>query len=61
MPNRDLARETSIETSPRLTLCLAMDLKASTQNGLKLSTRRLDRFTLALVNQLPTYLCHSER
>jgi len=56
MPNRNLARETSIETSPRLTLCLAMDLKASTQNGLRLSTRRLDRFNLALVNQLPPYL-----
>lgn len=61
MPNRDLTPETSIEASLSLTLCLAMKLKAATLNGLRLSTRRLDRFNLALVNQLPPYLCHSER
>lgn len=33
-----------------------MDLKGSTSSGLKLSTRKLDRFNLALVNQLSPYL-----
>ena len=45
-----------MEPTPRLTLCLAMDLKGSTASGLKLSTRKLDRFNLALVNQLSPYL-----
>jgi tetratricopeptide (TPR) repeat protein len=44
------------EPSPRLTLCLAMDLKGSTATGMKLSTRRRDRFNLVLVNQLHPYL-----
>lgn len=44
------------ELSPRLTLCLAMDLKGSTMAGMKLITRRLDRFNLALVNQLTPHL-----
>lgn len=44
------------EPSPRLTLCLAMDLKKSTTTGLKLTTKRLDRFNLALVNQIGPHL-----
>ena len=44
------------EPSPRLTLCLAMDLKKSTTAGLKLTTKKLDRFNLALVNQLRPHL-----
>ncbi|MCW5933659.1 MAG: hypothetical protein KIT45_05060 [Fimbriimonadia bacterium] len=44
------------EPSPRLTLCLAMDLRASTTTGLKLSTRKRDRFNLALINQMHPYL-----
>lgn len=46
----------SQEPSPRLTLCLAIDLKGSTATGMKLSTRRRDRFNLALVNQMHPYL-----
>lgn len=44
------------DVPPRLTLCLAMDLMGSTTVGLKLSTKRLDRFNLALVDQLGPYL-----
>ncbi len=44
------------DPSPQLTLCLVMDLKRSTATGLKLSTRRLDKFNLALVNQLRPHL-----
>jgi len=40
------------EPAPRLTLCLAMDLKGSTRTGLSLSSRKLDRFNLALVNHI---------
>lgn len=52
MPSPDTRAKSAPEPSPRLTLCLAIDLKQSTTAGLKLSTRRLDRFNLALVNQL---------
>ncbi len=44
------------EPAPRLTLCLAMDLKGSTTSGLQLSTKKLDRFNLALVDQLGPHL-----
>jgi tetratricopeptide (TPR) repeat protein len=44
------------EPTPRLTLCLNMDLKGSTASGLKLSTKKLDRFNLALVDQLGPHL-----
>ncbi len=44
------------EPSPRLTLCLAMDLKGSTTAGLQLSSKKLDRFNLALVTQLDPHL-----
>lgn len=42
--------------TPRLTLCLAIDLKESTASGLRLNTKKLDRFNLALVNQLKPHL-----
>jgi tetratricopeptide (TPR) repeat protein len=42
--------------SPRMTLCLAIDLKKSTAAGLKLSTKLLDRFNLALVRQVTPHL-----
>lgn len=44
------------DPTPRLTLCLAMDLKGSTTAALKLSSKRLDRFNLALINQLTPHL-----
>lgn len=44
------------EPTPRMTLCLAIDLKGSTAAGLRLSTRRLDRFNLALVRQFTPHL-----
>ena len=44
------------EPTPRLTLCLAMDLKASTRTGLALSSRKIDRFNLALVNHISPQL-----
>lgn len=44
------------EPSARLTLCLAMDLKGSTRSGLELTSKRLDRFNLALVHQLTPHL-----
>ncbi len=44
------------EPTPRLTLCLAMDLKASTKSGLALSSRKIDRFNLALVNHISPQL-----
>lgn len=44
------------EPTPRLTLCLAMDLKGSTVSGLRLSTKKLDRFNLALIDQLRPHL-----
>lgn len=44
------------DPTPRLTLCLAMDLRASTTAALKLSSKRLDRFNLALINQLNPHL-----
>src|SRR5579885_211808 len=46
------AKEKAGEPTPRLTLCLAMDLKGSTRTGLSLSSRKLDRFNLALVNHI---------
>lgn len=51
-PPKDKAQE----PTPRLTLCLAMDLKGSTRSGLRLSTRKLDRFNLALVNHISPHL-----
>ena len=39
-----------------MTLCLAVDLKKSTVAGLRLSTKRLDRFNLALIQQLSPHL-----
>ena len=42
--------------SPRMTLCLAIDLKKSTAAGLKLTTKQLDRFNLALVRQVTPHL-----
>ena len=39
-----------------MTLCLAVDLKKSTVAGLRLSTKRLDRFNLALIRQLSPHL-----
>jgi tetratricopeptide (TPR) repeat protein len=56
MPSSDARAKPAIEPSPRLTLCLAIDLKQSTSAGLRLSTRRLDRFNLALINQLTPHL-----
>ncbi|HWD42053.1 MAG TPA: hypothetical protein VG944_24660 [Fimbriimonas sp.] len=44
------------DLAPRLTLCLAIDLMGSTTAGLKLSSRKLDRFNIALVDQLNPYL-----
>jgi len=44
------------EPTPRLTLCLAMDLLGSTTAALHLSSKRLDRFNLALINQLNPHL-----
>jgi len=44
------------DLSPRLTLCLAIDLMGSTTAGLRLSSRKLDRFNMALVEQLNPYL-----
>ena len=41
---------------PRMTLCLAIDLKKSTAAGLRLSTKQLDRFNLALVRQFTPHL-----
>lgn len=49
-------KDKSQEPTPRLTLCLAMDLKGSTRSGLRLSTRKLDRFNLALVNHISPHL-----
>lgn len=46
----------SNHSAPRMTLCLAIDLHKSTAAGLRLSTKRLDRFNLALVNQLRPHL-----
>jgi tetratricopeptide (TPR) repeat protein len=48
--------KTAGEPAPRLTLCLAMDLKASTSAGLALSSRKIDRFNLALVNHISPQL-----
>ena len=39
------------DPTPRLTLCLAMDLKGSTTSALKLSSMRPDLFNLPLLNQ----------
>jgi class 3 adenylate cyclase len=44
------------DVTPRMTLCLAIDLKKSTVAGLRLSTRKLDRFNLALVRQVTPHL-----
>src|SRR6476659_2239404 len=44
------------DPSPRMTLCLAIDLKKSTAAGLLLTTKRLDRFNLALVRQFTPHL-----
>jgi len=44
------------DLAPRLTLCLAIDLMGSTTAGLRLSSRKLDRFNMALVEQLNPYL-----
>ena len=44
------------DPTPRMTLCLAVDLKKSTVAGLRLSTKRLDRFNLALIQQLSPHL-----
>lgn len=49
-------KDKSGEPTPRLTLCLAMDLKGSTRSGLRLSTRKIDRFNLALVNHISPFL-----
>jgi tetratricopeptide (TPR) repeat protein len=51
-PNPPAKEKSAGEPTPRLTLCLAMDLKASTSTGLSLSSRKLDRFNLALVNHI---------
>lgn len=56
MPNTERNPKRTQEPSPRLTLCLAMDLKGSTRSGLELPTKRLDRFNLALINQLTPHL-----
>ncbi len=45
-----------LDVSPRMTLCLAIDLKKSTAAGLRLSTKKLDRFNLALVRQVTPHL-----
>lgn len=42
--------------SPRMTLCLAIDLKKSTATGMELPTKQLDRFNLALVRQVTPHL-----
>lgn len=56
MPNADRSPKKHTEPSARLTLCLAMDLKGSTRSGLELTSKRLDRFNLALVHQLTPHL-----
>lgn len=55
MPQPTL-KDKAPEPTPRLTLCLAMDLKGSTTSGLRLSTKKLDRFNLALVNHISPHL-----
>src|SRR6476659_6517755 len=55
-PNPPSKEKTAGEPAPRLTLCLAMDLKASTTTGLALSSRKIDRFNLALVNHISPQL-----
>ena len=50
------SKDKAADPTPRLTLCLAMDLKGSTRSGLRLSTRKLDRFNLALVNHISPHL-----
>lgn len=44
------------DPTPRMALCLAVDLKKSTATGLALSTKRLDRLNLALVRQFSPHL-----
>lgn len=56
MPHSKPSVGRSAAPSPRLTLCLAIDLKESTASGLALSSRKLDRFNLALINQLEPHL-----
>lgn len=55
-PNPPAKEKSAGEPAPRLTLCLAMDLKASTKTGLALSSRKVDRFNLALVNHISPQL-----
>ena len=55
-PNQPAKDKAAGEPAPRLTLCLAMDLKASTRTGLALSSRKIDRFNLALVNHISPQL-----
>jgi len=40
------------ERSARLVYCLSVDLIGSTDAGMALSTRKLDRFNIALVEQI---------
>ena len=56
VPNPPAKDKSAGEPAPRLTLCLAMDLKASTRTGLALSSRKVDRFNLALVNHISPQL-----
>src|SRR6185436_18127051 len=55
-PNQPPKEKSAADPAPRLTLCLAMDLKASTSAGLALSSRKIDRFNLALVNHISPQL-----
>lgn len=40
----------------KIVFCLSMDLISSTKTGLKLSTQNLDKFNIALVNQIKPHL-----
>lgn len=56
MPQPETRPARSHDPTPRLTLCLATDLRGSTTAGLQLTSKKLDRFNIALVDQIQPHL-----